>query len=122
MFQVITPQKIMTDLISTTDCPHGEGFILAGTEIKISNYYIPRKDTWLWKYTGNSECQLLPKDLEYIAFHQNGHYSGNSISIIYGTVHNHLFQFTFTIPEPNWYCGYLAGPNPPENFACAQDQ
>ena len=107
-FQVLTPQKIITDLINTNGCPTGEGFIPAGTEVKINNYYIPRNENWYWKYNGSSECQPLPIDLQYIAFHQTGNYSGDLINTIYGSANNPLFQFTFTIPGPYWYCGYFA--------------
>ena len=121
-FSVLTPQKIMSDLISTDGCPAGEGFIPAGTEVKIQNYYIPHDETWYWIYTGDTQCQKLPNDLQYIAFHQTGHYSGDLINTFYGIDNNSLFRFTFTIPEPYWYCGYFAGPNPPETVACAADQ
>lgn len=122
IFPVPTPQEIMNNLISTNGCANGEGYIPSGKEIKIKNYYIPRDETWFWQYTGNNKCQPLPKDLQYIAFHQTGHYSGDLINTVYATASNSLFQFTFTIPESDWYCGYLAGPNPPETIACARDQ
>lgn len=122
IFSVMTPQKIVTDLINTNGCPKGEGFIPLDTEVKIKNYYIPRNESWFWTYTGDNKCQLLPKNLQYIGFHQTGHYSGDLIKTIYGTTHKPLFQFTFTIPGPYWYCGYLVGSNLPETIACAQDQ
>ncbi len=122
MFNVLSPQQIMSDLVVTNDCPSGEGFIPENTKVKIYNYYIPHNETWYWLYTGNTQCQKLPSDLQYIAFHQTGHYTGDLINTWYGTEHNKMFRFTFIIPQPYWYCGYLAGTNPPNTIACAQDQ
>lgn len=121
MFNVLTPEKIMSDLLIHDGCAQGEARIPYGTQVPIINRNIPRNQSWFWEYTGDPACQKMPESLQYLAFHQEGHYSGGYINTMYGIPGTTLFRFTFTIPESDWYCGYSAGPNPPQTIGCAQD-
>jgi hypothetical protein len=122
MFDVLSPQTIVTTLLVHNGCKVDEARIPAGTEVAIKSRYIPYNETWYWRYQGNSECHKLPENLEYIGFHQTDHYTGGIIETTYGSQEEPLFHFIFIIPGPYWYCGHLAGPNPPQTIACAQDQ
>lgn len=120
-FNVLSPQTILSELVVHNGCAPGEGRIPTDTAVPIKSRFIPYDKPWYWRYNGNSNCQKLPENLQYIGYHQTGNYTGDTIETSYGVPGNPLFNFIFTIPGPYWFCGYFAGPTPPETIGCAQD-
>ncbi len=127
VFSVLSTDAVMKHVV-TTNCPAGEGYIPADTQVPIINSGIPRDQTWYWVYKGTSKCQKLPEAttqaLKYMFYSQDGLYAGAHINTIYGTeAAGPLFAFTFTVPsEPEgWDCGPLVGHEPPTLIGCARD-